>query len=308
MLLLPPLTTILLSLPSTLAQSDAGYIGYSLTERGDADSAIYETADTSANVSTTSPPPDVYLNASVAVGEIDIDVQNLSAQINLQAQVLSLLRFNAGVDASIDQVRLTIQNVTAKVLLEARLANLATMIGDVLDSIDLNPTLVTLGQDVGQVVNSTVGGLTGSSGGGGSGTGTNATDRLAARGASSTADYDLAHNILYSVNSYSGHTHTNRILLQDGTIVDQSLDNDGHVYARHTIGTYATEMTFNGYNVSATLNGVSARELEYTYAPVPGVSAVCGIFVDGDGAVMKTVVLSEVKGGGGSTVDGELKV
>jgi len=64
----------------------------------------------------------------VHVGEIHIEVQNLTAKINLDAQVLQLLSFNAGVDLSIDRVNLLIQNVTAKVLLEARLANLVLMI------------------------------------------------------------------------------------------------------------------------------------------------------------------------------------
>jgi hypothetical protein len=64
----------------------------------------------------------------VHVGEIHIEVQNLTAKINLDAQVLQLLSFNAGVDLSIDRVNLLIQNVTAKVILEARLANLVLMI------------------------------------------------------------------------------------------------------------------------------------------------------------------------------------
>lgn len=53
---------------------------------------------------------------------------NLTAKINLDAQILQLLSFNAGVDLSIARVNLLIQNVTARVLLEARLANLVLMI------------------------------------------------------------------------------------------------------------------------------------------------------------------------------------
>jgi len=69
---------------------------------------------------------------------------NLTAQINLDLEVLNLLTFNAGVgmlkvhrtsrsklilsDLSIDAVKLTIQNVTAKVLLEARLENIVNMV------------------------------------------------------------------------------------------------------------------------------------------------------------------------------------
>lgn len=110
-------------------QDDAdGYIGYRLDQRGDPESAVYETANTNADADTVLPAdPDVYLNASVSVGEIVIEVDNITAQVNLQADVLKLLHFSAGVDASIDRVKLTIQNISAKVLLEARLENVVTM-------------------------------------------------------------------------------------------------------------------------------------------------------------------------------------
>lgn len=110
------------------SRQDEGYIGYRLDQRGDPESAIYETADTNTAVDTVLPSdPDVYLNASVYVGEIDVEVDNITAVINLQADVLQLLSFSAGVTASIDRVKLTIQNVSAKVLLEARLENVVTM-------------------------------------------------------------------------------------------------------------------------------------------------------------------------------------
>jgi hypothetical protein len=274
---------------------DEGYIGYHIARDGDQDSAVYETVDTPSNATAATLPPDVYLNASVRVGEIDITVQNLTAQINLAAQVLSLLRFNAGVDASVDRVSLLIQNVTAKVLLEARLENLVRMIDDVLDSLDLNPVLATLGQDVGQIANDTLGGLPGSGSGGGSG--------LAARG----LDYDLANNILYSINDYNGNTHTNRILVQNGSIVEQRLHNDGHIYQQTVVGNYLHNMTFSGYNVSVSGTGTAERELEYNYSPFPGLSVVSAIFTDATGRVIRTQVLSESSAGGSSTIGGELK-
>ena len=82
----------------TSAQSTAstGYTGYSLSLEGEQDgSTVYDTASTPANVSTTVPEPDVYLNASVSVGEIDITVSNLTAKINLDVQVLQLLTVSA---------------------------------------------------------------------------------------------------------------------------------------------------------------------------------------------------------------------
>jgi hypothetical protein len=266
--------------------TSSGYTDYSFSLSGDPDSVIYETASTPANASTTFPQPDVYLNASVYVGEIDLNVSNLTAKINLDAQVLELLQFNAGVDVSIDRVSLLIQNVSAKVVLEARLANLVLMIDDVLSSIDLNPVIATLGQDIGNILNTTVGGL-------------------ATRDSNlGPLSYNLANNILYSINDYSGHTHTNRILAQNGSIVDESLDNDGKIYSRKIVGDYSSDMTFTGYNQSVTLNGEVDHELEYVYTPFNGINVISAIYIDTTGKVVATQVLSESCGGGTSTVGG----
>lgn len=280
---------LLLSLTTSVnAQSTAattsGYVGYDLTLTGDPDSAVYDTASTPANVSTTNPPPDVFLNATVHVGEIDLLVSNLTAEINLSAQVLSLLSFNAGVDVSIDRVNLLIQNVSAHVLLEARLENLVLMINDTLSSIDLNPIIATLGQDVGTIVNDTVGAVAG------------AASTLLPR------SFDLAHNILYSINDYSGNTHTNRILTQTGSIVDQSLDNDGNVHSSTVVGSFLTDMTFNGFNHSVVRDGQVVSELEYVYTPFSGLSVVSAVFINATDAVVGTQVLSESSAGGSSTI------
>ncbi|KAG0649256.1 hypothetical protein D0Z07_4264 [Hyphodiscus hymeniophilus] len=267
------------------SSTDSGYVGYSLDLEGDQDSVVYDTASTPANVSTTVPQPDVYLNASVSVGEIDITVKNLTAKINLDVQVLQLLTFNAGVDLSIDRVTLLIQNVSAKVLLEARLENVLMMINDTLSSIDLNPIIATLGQDVGELVNTTVGGLTGSS-----------TNTVARR------SYELINNVLYSINDYSGNTHTNRILAQNGDIVDQFLDNDGNILRQQVVGSYLQDMTFNGYNQTIIKNGMVEREVEYVYTPFNGISVVSAIYMNAEGTVLAAQVLSESSAGGSSTI------
>jgi hypothetical protein len=153
--LLSLLTLLALAIPTiTQITDDDGYTGYKLDIRQDNDplAVVYETENTANNVSASIPEPDVFLNASVHIGEINIEVQNLTAKINLDAQVLQLLSFNAGVDLSISKVQLLIQNVTAKVLLEARLANLVLMINDTLSSIDLNPILATLGNGIGTIL------------------------------------------------------------------------------------------------------------------------------------------------------------
>ena len=54
--------------------STSGYVGYNLTLEGDQDSVVYSTEDTRPDADINEPNPDVYLNASVYVQEIDIEV------------------------------------------------------------------------------------------------------------------------------------------------------------------------------------------------------------------------------------------
>ncbi|KKY39446.1 hypothetical protein UCDDA912_g00519 [Diaporthe ampelina] len=269
------------------SRQDDGYIGYRLDQRGDPESAVYETANTNTDADNVLPEdPDVYLNASVSVGEIDIEVDNITAKINLQADVLKLLHFSAGVDASIDRVKLTIQNVSAKVELEARLENVVQMVADVLDSIDLNPVIATLGDDLGKIVNGTVGDLTSDD-----------------YGAKAKRNFALDEGILYSINDYTGNTHTNRVLAQNGDLYDVKLDNDGDEESRTTVGYYDRDMTFTGHNKTVSIDGeVKEFELQYMYNPFPGIESVCWIYVSPTGKVTRTQVIAETFGGGSSTI------
>lgn len=159
-----------------------------------------------------------------------------------------------------------------------------------MDSIDLNPDIATLGEDVGQIVNSTVGDTTGSSGSNSSSTSTK------------RSGFD-PQNVLYSINDYSGNTHTNRVLGQDGNIYDVKLNNDGDEQSRTKVGSYLTDMSFSGHNQSITVNGeLREYELQYVYAPLPGVEAVNWIYVTPAGKVTRTQVIAEAFGGGSSTI------
>jgi len=266
------------------AASTSQYVGYNLTLEGDDNSVIYSTDDTGPNADY--PEPDVYLNATVHVGTIDLQVDNLTAKINLDAQVLNLLSFNAGVDLSIDEVRLLIQNVNAKVLLEARLENLVRMINKTLSSIDLNPVIATLGEDVGSIVNTTASALGSSS------------SSLAERSLS----YELEHNILYSTNNYRANKHTNQILAQNGNIVAHHLDNDGDSLGQTVVGNYKDEMTFTGYETTVERNGEEVTEREYMYYPAHGLSAICAVYINSAGSVVGTQVIAESGAGGSSTI------
>lgn len=208
----------------------------------------------------------------------------------MDAQVLNLLTFNAGVDLSIDEVRLLIHHVNAKVLLEARLENLVRMINKTLSSVDLNPIIATPGEDVGSVVNTTAGAL-GST-----------TSSLVER----SLPYELEHNILYSTNNYRASRHTNRVLEQNGDIVDHHLDNDGNSLGQKVIGTYKTLMTFNGYETTVNRAGQEMLEREYAYIPYHGLLTVSAIYTDGAGNVVGTQVIAESGAGGMSTIGEDL--
>lgn len=313
---------------------DDGYFGYKLERRGDEESAGYETANTEDPIGNLSPIPDVYLNASVSVGEINIEVDNLTAKVNLDAKVLNLLHFTAGVSASVDKVSLNIQNVTAKVELEARLENVVGMIGDVLDTIDANPIIATLGQGIGDIVGNItddLGGGDDSSSGGGDGSDSGSGDD----GSASDGDEDseaaiarrnllqfkLDNNILYSVHDFSGSTHRNRILAQNGSLIDSFLNNNGDVSRERVVGFYSSDMTFNGHNRTIyepteppvgdddddeeqeeQEKVIKEFELQYVYRPFPGLEATSNIYVDIQGNVLRTQVIAEAEGGGTATI------
>ncbi|KAJ8130914.1 hypothetical protein O1611_g2711 [Lasiodiplodia mahajangana] len=273
-----------------IAQTN-GYFGYELHKRGDPESTNYETANTPGVDLPVE--PDVFLNATVSVGEIDIEVDNITAKINLDAKVLNLLKFNAGVDASIDRVALRIQNVSAKVLLEARLGNVVQMIDDVLNVIDLNPVVATLGNAVGNLT----GALPSASS---SSTVPSATNTNTKR---DLLDYNIQHNILYSINDYSGQTHTNRVLAQqNGTIYDVFLDNDGNEHGRQVVGSYSRDMVFTGHNRSTTIGEQAVFELGYKYTPFTGLEVISNIYLTPGGQVVKAQVVAEAEGGGTSTI------
>ncbi|KAJ4363190.1 hypothetical protein N0V83_010310 [Neocucurbitaria cava] len=297
----------ILSLPFfAVCQSGSdGYSGYKLDIRDDGDptAVLYETENTASNVSALSPVPDVMLNASVHVGEIFIGVDNLTAKINLDAQVLQLLSFNAGVDLSIDKVSLLIQNVTAKVYLEARLGNLVTMISDVLDSIDLNPVIAELGNGLGTIINDTAG-LVGNIGDGL--TGNNETAQAKAKRDLDLHQWDLHNNILYSINNFEGNTNKRRVLAQNGDIVEQTLNNNGLISGSTVVGDYLKDMRFNGFNESVSFHGVEVWEEEYIYEPFAGLYSISGVFKNkSTGEVVGTQLLAEARGGGSASIGNE---
>lgn len=291
------LILLFLSQLSCALAENEGYVGYELKKRGDPESVNYETANTHGV--TLPEEPDVYLNATVSVGEIDIEVDNLTAKVNLDAKVLKLLHFTAGVDASVDRVSLKIENVSAKFELEARLGNVVQMVSDVLNTIDLNPIVATLGNNVGDIV----GNITDTAGGSSPGQSTTPSGNSKR---DVPPDYNIIHNVLYSSNDYTGRTHTNRVLAQDGSIYDEFLDNNGNELDRKLVGDYRRDMTFNGHNRTVTTAEEETQfELGYQYTPFVGLEIVAYIYVSPEGDVVKTKMIAETEGGGTSTISND---
>jgi hypothetical protein len=186
----------------------------------------------SISINTTSAgstAPDVYLNVpNLSVGRIELDVDNLQADINLNAQVASLVTINAGVAVSVTKVNLTITDVEAQLELIVRLGNLVEIVQRVFQSLDLNPLLITALNDVTDVVEAVVGAVDG---------------------------------LLGSITQ--GGTTLNFLIDNLGNIVQEVVGVAGNVST--IVGNYVQNMTYTG--VSQTLQNGDIQKT-YSYSPL----------------------------------------
>jgi hypothetical protein len=198
---------------------------------------VPSTASTASTAPTTSPAPttnstlpDVYLNVpQLSVGRIELDVDNLAADINLAANVAQLVTINAGVQVSIKKVNLTISNVDASLELIVRLNNLANIFNRVFASLDLNPLLITAINNVTSVLTAVVGAVDG---------------------------------LLGSVTS--GGNTLSFLIDNLGNIVQQVAGTGGSVVSS-IVGDYLTNMTYTG--TQQVLQGGLVQKT-YSYAPL----------------------------------------
>src|SRR5215210_7270223 len=98
--------------------------------------------------------PDVLLDVPVVkVDEIDFELNDLRAKVNLFAKVLDLVELSVGVDAYLGRVKLVIKGVEAQALLKVRLDNVTAILDRVLTTIDRNPQIIEkLVESVGSAV------------------------------------------------------------------------------------------------------------------------------------------------------------
>ncbi|KAF2662435.1 hypothetical protein K491DRAFT_700236 [Lophiostoma macrostomum CBS 122681] len=110
----------------------------------------------------SSTPPDVYLNVpELHVGRIELDVEQLQADINLNAKVASLVTINAGVQVSVQKINITIADVDVNLELIVRLGHLVDIVERVFESLDLNPLLIGLVNNVTSLVGDVIGAVDG---------------------------------------------------------------------------------------------------------------------------------------------------
>ncbi|CZT48544.1 uncharacterized protein RSE6_09255 [Rhynchosporium secalis] len=106
--------------------------------------------------------PDVHLNVpELSVKRIELIVENLSADINLNAQVANLVTINAGVAVSVQKINITIADVEVKLELIVRLGHLVDIVDRVFKSLDLNPLLIDVLRDVTNIVTGVIGAVDG---------------------------------------------------------------------------------------------------------------------------------------------------
>ena len=79
----------------------------------------------------------------LTVEEISLEVDNLHAQIALEARLADLVQLRVGADVEIERVALEIKGVEAQAQLKARLDNVLAIIERALETVDNNPELLT---------------------------------------------------------------------------------------------------------------------------------------------------------------------
>jgi len=99
---------------------------------------------TDASAAGAGDEPDVLLDVpKLTVEEISLEVDNLHAQIALEARLADLVQLRVGADVEIARVALEIKGVEAQAQLKARLDNVLAIIERALDTVDNNPELLT---------------------------------------------------------------------------------------------------------------------------------------------------------------------
>ena len=95
------------------------------------------------------------------IDELDLEVNDLRAQVALRADLADLVKINVGLDINLDKVKLAIKGVEAQALLTIRLDKVLGTLNRALEAIDKNPQILNrvAQDDVDQAAESAGGGV-----------------------------------------------------------------------------------------------------------------------------------------------------
>ena len=87
---------------------------------------------------------DVTLDVSrLELDKLELEVEDLKAQIALQARIAELVDVNVGADVELGEVELDLQGVAAEALLEVHLDEIRQILGQALKTLEQRPELIT---------------------------------------------------------------------------------------------------------------------------------------------------------------------
>lgn len=211
------------------------------TTRGNDQAYITARTDTSGRAGVAG-EPDVLLDIpNLSVEEITLEVDDVQANVSLDARLANMLKLTAGADVSINKVKLTIKGVQAQVLLVVRLETVARIIDRTLTTIDRNPQILT------QLL-STVDNAVGTVG--------------------DVANNAIQSGLLTSTVNALGQTVT-RTVDQTGNILERTVDKTGNLVREGVVGSVkdlkVLEETRNAAgDLVRTVRDSSGKVIEYT--------------------------------------------
>jgi len=245
---------VVLPQPQSIAQSTGSHSG---------STGVSGSGGSCNNAIDGNPPPDVFLNVpDLSVGLIQLIVRNLTADVNLNADVAKLVQINAGVKVGIEEVNLTIENVHVQLQLVVRLGNLVEIVNRVFSSLDLNPILINLISTVGSLGNNLINTLGGVLNG-------------------------VVNGLLGTLNGVGGQL-IHLLVDQAGNIIQQILPpGGGNPISTTVVGNYVTNMTQVG-TPQALSNGNILKEFSFISN---GLNQIVWIVFDAANHIISTCVV-----------------
>lgn len=223
----------------------------------------YATADGSGP--SVAEDPDVVLDVPVLkVEELELEVDNLRAQVSVQAELADMVKLNVGVDVNLGKVKLGIKGVEAQALLKVRLENIRAILEQALNAIDRDPSILErLAKGVGGAAEEAQDDAESVAGGNAAGDAAGDADE-AARTVRRTVDE--SGNVLKTVLDGSGEVLEEDASesLADLPVEEEYLDDEGRIVgrARDDAGNVVEEELDEKGNVVGLLGFVEAEEAE----------------------------------------------